>query len=43
MGSKIFLKDVCTRICSGGTPKKNIEGYYKNGRIPWLNTSEIQV
>ena len=42
MSSKVFLKDVCTRICSGGTPKRSVEEYYKNGRIPWLNTSEIK-
>ncbi len=42
MGSKAFIKDVCTRICSGGTPKKSVEEYYKHGDIPWLNTSEIK-
>ncbi len=42
MSSKVFLKDVCTRICSGGTPKRSVEEYYKNGKIPWLNTSEIK-
>lgn len=34
------LGDICTRVCSGGTPKSNVEEYY-NGDIPWLNTKEV--
>ena len=35
------LGEICTRICSGGTPKSNISEYYNNGSIPWLNTKEV--
>lgn len=34
------LGDVCTRVCSGGTPKSTNLSYY-GGEIPWLNTKEI--
>ena len=37
---KVPLGDICTRVCSGGTPKSNVEEYY-NGNIPWLNTKEV--
>lgn len=35
------IEDICTRICSGGTPKSGKAEYYENGMIPWLNTKEI--
>lgn len=31
---------ICSRICSGGTPKST-ESLYYGGDIPWLNTKEI--
>ena len=37
---KVRLGDVCTRVCSGGTPKSTNLSYY-GGEIPWLNTKEI--
>ena len=37
---RIQIQDICTRICSGGTPKSTVEEYY-GGNIPWLNTKEI--
>lgn len=37
---RIQIQDICTRICSGGTPKSTVEEYY-GGTIPWLNTKEI--
>ena len=37
---EIRLGDVCTRVCSGGTPKSTNLSYY-GGEIPWLNTKEI--
>lgn len=40
MGSK-SIGELCTRICSGGTPKSGIAEYYEGGAIPWLNTREI--
>lgn len=35
------LGNVCTTICSGGTPSALKSEYYEGGTIPWLNTSEI--
>ena len=37
---RIQIQDICTRICSGGTPKSTVEEYY-GGAIPWLNTKEV--
>lgn len=34
------IGDMCTKICSGGTPASSIKEYY-NGNIPWLNTKEV--
>lgn len=38
---KMRIEDICSNICSGGTPKSNKNEYYKNGNIPWLNTKEV--
>lgn len=40
MGSKT-IGELCTRVCSGGTPKSGNADYYEGGTIPWLNTREI--
>lgn len=37
---EVRLGDVCARVCSGGTPKSTNLSYY-GGKIPWLNTKEI--
>lgn len=37
---EVRLGDVCTRVCSGGTPKSTNLSYYGE-KIPWLNTKEI--
>lgn len=37
---EVRLGDVCTRVCSDGTPKSTNLSYY-GGEIPWLNTKEI--
>ena len=34
------LGDVCSNVCSGGTPSSKHFEYY-DGNIPWLNTKEI--
>lgn len=34
------ISSICSRICSGGTPKSTENSYY-GGTIPWLNTKEI--
>lgn len=38
---EIRLGDLCYRVCSGGTPKSTCSTYYEGGKIPWLNTKEI--
>ena len=37
----IMLGDLCYKVCSGGTPKSTCSTYYEGGKIPWLNTKEI--
>lgn len=37
---KCRLGDLCSLVCSGGTPKSNVSEYYDGG-IPWLNTKEV--
>jgi type I restriction enzyme S subunit len=37
---KSKLRDVCTKITSGGTPKSTNLTYY-GGNIPWLRTQEV--
>ena len=34
------IGDVCSKVCSGGTPSSKHTEYY-DGDIPWLNTKEI--
>lgn len=34
------IEDICSAIYSGGTPKSTNLNYY-DGKIPWLNTNEI--
>ena len=42
MGSRLTtVGDICSRICSGGTPKSGNPDFYDGGMIPWLNTGEI--
>lgn len=41
MNSRVKIADICTKICSGGTPKSGVAEYYENGKISWLNTGEI--
>ena len=38
--NRIDIQQICSNICSGGTPKSTIAEYY-GGNIPWLNTKEI--
>ena len=37
---RIQIQEVCSKICSGGTPKSTVDTYYGGG-IPWLNTKEV--
>ena len=34
------IKNICKKICSGGTPKSSVREYY-GGNIPWLRTQEV--
>lgn len=34
------ISDICSNICSGGTPSTSHEEYY-HGNIPWLRTQEV--
>ena len=36
------ISDVCSSVCSGGTPSKKHDEYFFGGTIPWLNTAEIR-
>lgn len=38
---EVKLGDLCYKVCSGGTPKSTCSAYYEGGKIPWLNTKEI--
>ena len=35
------IKDLCSNVTSGGTPKSTNLEYYNGGSIPWLNTKEV--
>lgn len=37
----VKLGELCSNVCSGGTPSTKKDEYYKGGTIPWLNTKEI--
>ncbi len=34
------IQNICTRICSGGTPSSKRHDYY-DGNVPWLRTQDI--
>ena len=38
---RVKLGEICSRVCSGGTPRSNVAEYYDGGSIPWLNTKEV--
>lgn len=40
MWKEYKIGDICSKVCSGGTPSSKYEEYY-DGNIPWLNTKEI--
>ncbi|WP_408924528.1 restriction endonuclease subunit S [Corynebacterium tuberculostearicum] len=37
-----LIADVCSRVCSGGTPSSKVEKYY-GGDIPWVRTQDVQM
>ncbi len=34
------LNDVCTKVSSGGTPKRSVPGYF-GGNIPWIRSTDL--
>lgn len=37
------LEDICSRITSGGTPRRRTPGYYTDSTgVPWVRTQELQ-
>lgn len=36
------IADVCTRVTSGGTPRRDEPAYYVGGSWPWVKTQELQ-
>src|SRR3989344_3659005 len=35
------INNICSKITSGGTPSRNKKEYWKEGKIPWLKTQEL--
>jgi len=35
------LEDVCSSMSSGGTPKRSVQEYWKNGKISWVKISDL--
>lgn len=36
------IKDLCTKVQNGGTPKRNENTYWDEGTIPWLTSGEVR-
>jgi type I restriction enzyme S subunit len=36
------IKSLCSRIANGGTPKREMLGYWDGGTIPWLTSGEVR-
>ncbi|GHZ93633.1 restriction endonuclease subunit S [Vibrio cholerae] len=36
------IKDLCTKVQNGGTPKRNEKSYWDDGTIPWLTSGEVR-
>ncbi|SCG85309.1 restriction endonuclease subunit S [Methanobacterium congolense] len=39
---KVKLVEVAQSIKAGGTPKRTVDEYWKNGNIPWLKISDLK-
>ena len=37
----IQLQDICTKVCSGGTPSTRNKDFYIDGVVPWVKTKEV--
>lgn len=40
VGKKVKLGELC-EICSGGTPKRSVAEYWKDGTIPWVKIGDM--
>jgi type I restriction enzyme S subunit len=40
--SLVQIKDLCTKVQNGGTPKRNEPTYWDGGSIPWLTSGEVR-
>lgn len=38
---KVKLRDLCTKVTSGGTPTSTVVSYYNPPTIPWLKSKEV--
>lgn len=36
------IKDLCSKVQNGGTPKRSESSYWDNGDIPWLTSGEVR-
>lgn len=36
------IRENCTRITNGGTPKRDVPEYWQDGHIPWLSSGEVR-
>ncbi|EGR0608440.1 restriction endonuclease subunit S [Vibrio cholerae] len=36
------IKDLCTKVQNGGTPKRSESSYWDDGDIPWLTSGEVR-
>lgn len=36
------VRDVCSKVQNGGTPKRDVSEYWENGDIPWLASGEVR-
>ena len=36
------IKECCRSVFNGGTPKRDIEAYWRSGTIPWLTSGEVR-
>jgi type I restriction enzyme S subunit len=36
------IGSACSRIANGGTPKRDVDEYWRDGTIPWLTSGEVR-
>ena len=40
--NEVKLRDICTKIISGGTPSRKVPSYFVNGTYRWVKTQELK-